>query len=93
MTPGHFAERLGLLATSGSAQALREAETLSAGTVQLVTARTDADISSFCQELSQRRRAVDPLDRPGNLGGPDSWENAGPWRHSGSTPTSCASAR
>jgi formylglycine-generating enzyme len=33
------------------------------------------------------------VDRPGNLGGSDSWEDAGPWRHSGSTPTSCASAR
>jgi hypothetical protein len=26
------------------------------------------------------------VDRPGNLGGSDSWEDAGPWRHSGSTP-------
>ena len=60
VTPGHFAERLRLLATSGNAQALREAETLLADTVQLVKARTDADISSFCEELSQRRRAVDP---------------------------------
>jgi hypothetical protein len=58
--PGHFAERLGLLATSGNTQALREAETLLADTVQLVKARTDADISSFCDELSQRRRPVDP---------------------------------
>jgi hypothetical protein len=58
--PGHFAERLGLLGTSGNAQALREAETLLADTVQLVKTRTDADISSFCEELSQRRRAVDP---------------------------------
>jgi hypothetical protein len=58
--PEHFAERLGLLGTGGNAQALREAETLLADTVQLVRARTDADISSFCEELSQRRRAVDP---------------------------------
>jgi hypothetical protein len=58
--PEHFAERLGLLRTGGRAQALREAETLLADTVQLVRARTDADISSFCEELSQRRRAVDP---------------------------------
>ena len=58
--PGHFAERLHLLATGGNAQALSEAETLLADTVQLVTARTDADISSFCEELSQRRRGVDP---------------------------------
>jgi hypothetical protein len=58
--PGHFAERLGLLRTGAKAQALREAETLLADTVQLVQARTDADISSFCEALSQRRRAVDP---------------------------------
>ncbi len=58
--PEHFAQRLRLLATSGNAQALREAETLLADTVQLVKARTDADISSFCEELSQRRRPVDP---------------------------------
>jgi hypothetical protein len=58
--PDQFAERLHLLWTSGNAQALREALTLFTDTVQLVKARTDADISSFCQELSRRRRAVDP---------------------------------
>jgi len=60
VVPEHYAERLRLLWTSGNAQALREAETLMADTVQLVQAHTDADISSFCEELSQRRRAVDP---------------------------------
>jgi len=39
---------------------LREAETLLTDTVQLVQTYTEADISSFCEELSQRRRAVDP---------------------------------
>ena len=58
--PEHFAERLQLLRTSRNAQALREAETLLTDTVQLVKARTEADISSFCEELSQRRRAIDP---------------------------------
>ncbi len=58
--PEHFGERLRLLAKGGDAHALREAETLLADTIALVTARTDADISSFCDELSQRRRAVDP---------------------------------
>ncbi len=58
--PEHFGERLRLLAKGGNAQALREAETLLADTTQLVKARTDADISSFCEELSQRRHAVDP---------------------------------
>ena len=33
------------------------------------------------------------LDRPGNLGGSDSWEDAESWRHSGSTPRSCVNAR
>jgi len=26
------------------------------------------------------------VDHPGNFGGSDSWEDAGPWRHSGSIP-------
>ncbi len=33
------------------------------------------------------------LDRPGDLGGSDSWEDAESCRHSGSIPRSCASAR
>jgi hypothetical protein len=60
VVPEQFAERLRLLGASRNAQALREAETLLTDTVQLVQARTDADIRSFCEELSQRRRPVDP---------------------------------
>jgi hypothetical protein len=33
------------------------------------------------------------MDHPGNLGGSDSWEDAGPWRHRGSIQMSSASAR
>jgi hypothetical protein len=33
------------------------------------------------------------MGHPGNLGGSDSWEDAGSWRHSGSTRMSCANAR
>jgi hypothetical protein len=33
------------------------------------------------------------MDHPGNLGGSDSWKDAGPWRHRGSTRRSSASAR
>ena len=33
------------------------------------------------------------VERPGNLGGSDPWEDAESWQHSGSTPRSCASAR
>ena len=36
---------------------------------------------------------VPGLDHPGNLGGSDSWEDAGPWRHRGSIQMSSASAR
>jgi hypothetical protein len=33
------------------------------------------------------------LDHPGNLGGSDTWEDSGPWRHSGSIRRSCVNAR
>jgi hypothetical protein len=33
------------------------------------------------------------VDHPGNLGGSDSWEDAGPWQHRRGTRTSCVSAR
>jgi len=61
VTPGHVGERLRLLASGADAQAPREAETLLADTIALVKARTDADISSFCEELS--RRLVGHADR------------------------------
>jgi hypothetical protein len=34
-----------------------------------------------------------PLGRPGNLGGHETWEDAGSWRHRRSTPMSCVNAR
>jgi FtsK/SpoIIIE family len=36
---------------------------------------------------------IDELDRPGDLGGSDPWEDAESWQHSGNTLRSCASAR
>jgi len=33
------------------------------------------------------------LDHPGNLGGSDTWEDSGPWRHSGSIRRSCVNAQ
>jgi hypothetical protein len=36
---------------------------------------------------------MDGLDRPGDLGGSDPWEDAESCLHSGSTPMSCANAR
>ena len=61
VTPGHVGDRLHLLASGADAQALREAETLLADTIALVKTRTDADISSFCEELS--RQLVGHADR------------------------------
>src|SRR6266568_21439 len=43
--------------------------------------------------LSLKAYTKGELDRPGDLGGSDSWEDAEPCQHSGSTPRSCASAR
>jgi hypothetical protein len=33
------------------------------------------------------------VGHPGNVGGHETWEDAGSWRHSGSTRMSCANAR
>jgi hypothetical protein len=33
------------------------------------------------------------VNRPGDLGGSDSWEDAESWQHSGNTPRNCVSAR
>ena len=60
MAPERLAERLDLLSTSRAAEALQVAEALLTETVLLAEARTDADLSSFREELSQRRRAIDP---------------------------------
>ena len=60
VVPGQLAQRLESLSTSRAAEALQAAEALLTETVLLVQARTDADIGSFCGDLSQRRRAIDP---------------------------------
>ena len=36
---------------------------------------------------------MEEVGHPGNLGGHETWEDAGSWRHSGSTRMSCANAR
>jgi hypothetical protein len=38
-------------------------------------------------------RLADALERPGDLGGSDSWKDEESCRHSGSIPMSCANAR
>lgn len=60
VVPDQLAERLDLLVTSRTGEALQVADALLAETVRLAEARTDADLSAFRKELSHRRRAIDP---------------------------------
>ncbi len=60
VAPPLLAERLELMANASGAEAMQAAEALLTETVALAQARTDADLSSFRDELSQRRRAVNP---------------------------------
>jgi hypothetical protein len=56
----------------------------------------DAKILRVIRDKALRptgRRYPHYLDHPGNLGGSDTWEDSGPWRHSGSIRTSCVNAR
>jgi len=55
LVPERLAPRLRWLWTSGSAQALEEAEALLAETVLLAQTHTDANIGSFSEHLAQRR--------------------------------------
>jgi hypothetical protein len=60
VVPERLAQRLELLARSEIAEALQAAESLLADTVLLAQAHTGADIRSFREGLSERRRSVDP---------------------------------
>jgi hypothetical protein len=64
VTPDRLTERLGQLFAPRTADAFQAAETLLADTVALAAARTQADLTGFRAELSERRR---PLDPPGQL--------------------------
>ena len=59
VAPDQLAQRLELL-VSASADAVPAAEALLAETVLLAEAQAQVDLSAFRDELSQRRRAVDP---------------------------------
>lgn len=60
VAPGRLAERLELLSAARPAEALQAAEALLADIVLLSEARTGADLGSFREELSGRRRAIGP---------------------------------
>ena len=73
---------------------------LAGGTVHLTI---DVSGLSFADSASVRvlvlaartlkERGGGLVDHPGNLGGSDTWEDSGPWRHSGSIRRSCVNAR
>jgi hypothetical protein len=58
--PTGLPERLGQLSAPQTADALQAAETLLTDTVQLAETHTDADLTSFRAELSEKRRSLDP---------------------------------
>ena len=58
-----------------------------------VTGGVDTHDTGSSRTAAAAPRTSPDVDRPGNLGGSDSWEDAGSWRHSGSIRRSCASAR
>jgi hypothetical protein len=60
VAPGRLAERLELLSAARPAEALQAAEALLTDIVLLSEARTGADLGSFREELSVRRRAIGP---------------------------------
>jgi hypothetical protein len=52
---------------------------------------------AFCRlwqfMVGQRDQYYAYLDPPGVSGGPQTWKDEGPWRHSGNTRKSCGNAR
>jgi hypothetical protein len=60
VVPDQLAERLALLSANRTAEAFHAAEALLTDIVALSEARTDADLSSFREELAARRRVIDP---------------------------------
>jgi hypothetical protein len=51
-------------------------------------------LDAACAAAADLEQAVtESLGHPGNLGGHETWEDAGSWRHSGNTRMSCANAR
>jgi hypothetical protein len=60
VVPGRLEERLALLLTTRTAEALQVADALLTETALLAQAHAGAGISSFLEALSERRRPVDP---------------------------------
>ena len=60
VVPGRLTERLELLSAARHTEALQAAEALLTDIVLLAEARTGADLGSFREELSGRRRAIGP---------------------------------
>ena len=60
VVPAQLTDRLDQLVSSPLADAFAAAEQLLADTVRLAATHSDADLTAFRQELSQRRPALDP---------------------------------
>ena len=60
VAPGRLAKRLQLLSAARHTEALQAAEALLTDIVLLAETRTGADLASFREELSGRRRAIGP---------------------------------
>jgi 8-oxo-dGTP pyrophosphatase MutT (NUDIX family) len=60
LAPDLLEERLGFMTAGRHAEAVRTAETLLAETAALAEAHSNANLTAFRAELSERRRAVDP---------------------------------
>ena len=60
VAPGRLAKRLELLSAARHTEALQAAEALLTDIVLLAETRTGADLASFREELSGRRRAIGP---------------------------------
>ncbi len=60
VAPDRLTERLGQLFAPTTADAFQAAESLLADTMALAAARTEADLTSFREALSEKRRPVDP---------------------------------
>ena len=79
----------GLFAGTGSVQFLGALATYDAMALFLLALATWLGVRAVATQSAARYL----LDRPGDLGGSDSWEDAEPRQHSGSIPRSCVSAR
>jgi len=73
---------------------LRPQREAASQTAEAAARGSPADLAGHLEQAClQLRRPAGIVGHPGNLGGHETWEDAGSWRHSGNTRMSCANAR